>query len=113
MEEVKKKTYLATSRGNFNNLRYSTYIYNYCNIDFYFSSKYKMECFKDKIVNEQQSLKQKLKNMNIHLDSINLFASLIAYEKWEKRGFFIKHKGVEYDCLTEISLKLELRKKIS
>ena len=81
----------------YNDINDSTYVYNYDDLSFYFSSEF----YKEKFIKEhadflkEETIKLKIKfRCNICFDYLIL---LLLYQKIEKRGFKVIYKNKEID----------------
>lgn len=95
-------------RGVYYNLSFSTYKCDVHGFEFYFSSQCNLKRFLDRYEQDIEKINTRL--TVIYGTKINQDLSLlITYKNVEKRGFRIKsNKGVEYRCLEDLILNLNL-----
>ena len=99
---------MQSVRGIFYDLKDSTYLYEVDNIKFYFSSKFYLHNFIQKlddfIKNEEMKF---LVNYKININADLLFM-ITLYRKIEKRGFRVVYKGIELEDKLCFKLDLEV-----
>jgi hypothetical protein len=101
---------MKTKRGIYTNIVDSTYPFTVGEITFYFSSIF----YRSKFMNDYQS---EIKRFNTSANNVykNKFcvdmtplALIRLYVLIEKRGFYLKVKGVDVTCLEELKMSLEI-----
>lgn len=67
--------------------------------EFYFSSQYNLKRFLNKEEEEIKRISVSLSNrFKFHIEANDL-ARISLYSKVESRGFLIKYKGIDFQCL--------------
>ena len=86
---------MITTRGIYLDLKESVYHFKYDRLDFYFSSEFYLNKFKEEYEEyiKSETLKLSLKYGGIFYADELLLISL--YKKIEKRGFKVEYKGKE------------------
>jgi hypothetical protein len=104
---------MKTQRGIYLDITESTYPFTVGEITFYFSSIF----YRSKFMNDYQS---EIKRFNESANNVykNKFcidmtplALIRLYVLIEKRGFYLKIKGVEVTCLENLKMALEINAK--
>lgn len=81
---------MKTSRGIYLNIDESIYYYEYKNLKFYFSSKFNLKRFSEKV---DEFVKKETYNLQIKFQNpvyIDEFLAIVFYRKIERRGFRIQ-----------------------
>lgn len=86
---------MKTTKGIYWNLEESVYIYKFEGIEYYFSSMFYLDKFKNNVEKfiEEESTKLEIK-YKILID-FRVYLAISFYKKIEKRGFRIKSDNVE------------------
>ena len=81
---------MITQRGIYLDIKESTFRVNYLDYNFYFSSKFNQNRFKEKVETYVKTEENKIKNRyQINKINLKLFFAVVFYVKIEKRGFRI------------------------
>ena len=88
---------MKTKNGIELDLKNSSYIYDYNNLKFYFSSKFYLKKFQENL--SYYLFMETTKIINKYKVKINLylFLAISLYQKIEKRGFYIKYENEEIE----------------
>lgn len=100
---------MKTSRGIYLNLDDSIYHYEYKNLKFYFSSKFNLKRFSEKV---DEFVKKETYNLQIKFQNpvyIEEFLAIVFYRKIERRGFRI-HDAISDDRIKSATMKCRLSK---
>ena len=71
-------------------------------VTFVFSSRLHLDKFKEKYIYNRNFINASLsKRFNIFIE-LNIVSDIITYTKIEKRGFLVKFKGSDFECLESL-----------
>jgi len=109
---------MKTANGVYYNLKHSVYTWEFVDIGikFYFSSQFYLNKFQTTYREEVERFNQALNN--VYKDKFNIDMDILAlirlYTLIEKRGFYIKFKGVEVTCPEDLRFvgMLNLKRKL-
>ena len=88
---------MKTKNGIELDLKNSSYIYDYNNLKFYFSSKFYLKKFQENLSYYLFMETTKIINKYKVKINLNLFTAISLYQKIEKRGFYIKYGNEEIE----------------
>lgn len=88
---------MKTKNGIELDLKNSSYIYNYNNLKFYFSSELYLKKFQENLSYYIFMETTKIINKYKVKINLNLYLAISFYQKIEKRGFYIKYGNEEIE----------------
>ena len=88
---------MKTKNGIELDLKNSSYIYNYNNLKFYFSSELYLKKFQENLSYYIFMETTKIINKYKVKINLNLYLAISFYQKIEKRGFYIKYENEEIE----------------
>ena len=88
---------MKTKNGIELDLKNSSYIYDYNNLKFYFSSELYLKKFQENLSYYIFMETTKIINKYKVKINLNLFLAISLYQKIEKRGFYIKYENEEIE----------------
>lgn len=88
---------MKTKNGIELDLKNSSYIYDYNNLKFYFSSELYLKKFQENLSYYLFMETTKIINKYKVKINLNLFLAISLYQKIEKRGFYIKYENEEIE----------------
>ena len=88
---------MKTKNGIELDLKNSSYIYNYKNLKFYFSSELYLKKFQENLSYYIFMETTKIINKYKVKINLNLYLAISFYQKIEKRGFYIKYGNEEIE----------------
>lgn len=88
---------MKTKNGIELDLKNSSYVYDYNNLKFYFSSELYLKKFQENLSYYLFMETTKIINKYKVKINLNLFLAISLYQKIEKRGFYIKYENEEIE----------------